>query len=161
MPYKDPEKLRESRREASRRARERAQAEDREAYLARMRDHQKKSRDNRTPEQRAEIYRKRAEWMLATGRTTATNKPSGLTREQSREVFAADPTDARHGTLNGYNNLRCRCDRCREANRSTHAEYIARRKATGQPARNFHPKPSREAVVAAGWRPPVVEGDNQ
>lgn len=25
------------------------------------------------------------------------------------------PGDPRHGTMNGYNNLRCRCDRCREA----------------------------------------------
>lgn len=25
------------------------------------------------------------------------------------------PDDARHGTTNGYRNLRCRCDRCRAA----------------------------------------------
>jgi hypothetical protein len=27
------------------------------------------------------------------------------------------PDDPRHGTVNGYNNHRCRCDRCREAQR--------------------------------------------
>jgi hypothetical protein len=31
-----------------------------------------------------------------------------------RRVLAAD--DPRHGTLNGYTNLGCRCDRCRQAN---------------------------------------------
>lgn len=25
------------------------------------------------------------------------------------------PDDPRHGTANGYNNLKCRCDRCRQA----------------------------------------------
>lgn len=30
-------------------------------------------------------------------------------------AFAADPTDPRHGTPNGYTNLRCRCDRCKKA----------------------------------------------
>lgn len=31
-------------------------------------------------------------------------------------MFQADPTDPRHGTENGYQNLHCRCDRCRTAN---------------------------------------------
>lgn len=30
--------------------------------------------------------------------------------------FQDNPDDPRHGTINGYNNLKCRCDRCRAAN---------------------------------------------
>ncbi len=36
------------------------------------------------------------------------------------DSFADDPVDPRHGTVNGYSNLRCRCDRCRAAQ----TEYI-------------------------------------
>lgn len=36
-------------------------------------------------------------------------------RAARRAAFAADPSDARHGTHNGYTNLGCRCDPCREA----------------------------------------------
>ncbi len=36
-------------------------------------------------------------------------------RAERRAAFAADPTDPRHGTHNGYTNLRCRCEPCREA----------------------------------------------
>lgn len=36
-------------------------------------------------------------------------------------AFQADPTDPRHGTLNGYQHLYCRCERCREARRSATA----------------------------------------
>ena len=33
-------------------------------------------------------------------------------------------SDPRHGTLNGYCNLACRCDLCREANRVRHRQYM-------------------------------------
>ena len=36
------------------------------------------------------------------------------------------PDDPRHGTANGYQNLGCRCDRCREAHRVAHLEYTHR-----------------------------------
>ncbi|SHX67012.1 Uncharacterised protein [Mycobacteroides abscessus subsp. abscessus] len=39
------------------------------------------------------------------------------------------PDDPRHGTPNGYNNHRCRCGPCREANRVSHAEYMQRIRA--------------------------------
>ncbi len=39
------------------------------------------------------------------------------------------PGDARHGTANGYHNLRCRCDACRKA----WATHIAKRKAERPP----------------------------
>jgi DNA mismatch endonuclease (patch repair protein) len=39
------------------------------------------------------------------------------------------PDDPRHGTTNGYGNLGCRCEPCRDANRRYHAEYRARRPA--------------------------------
>jgi hypothetical protein len=34
--------------------------------------------------------------------------------------------DPRHGTHNGYGNLKCRCAACRAANTKHHAEYMAR-----------------------------------
>ena len=37
-------------------------------------------------------------------------------------TFPAD--DPRHGTLNGYNNLRCRCQPCRDANAAWQAMYM-------------------------------------
>ena len=45
----------------------------------------------------------------------------------------ADPGDPRHGTLNGYTNLACRCDRCRAANTRYCAEIRLRRRARGCP----------------------------
>lgn len=40
------------------------------------------------------------------------------------------PDDPRHGTTNGYGNLGCRCDACREANRLSHAAYVRRARET-------------------------------
>lgn len=34
--------------------------------------------------------------------------------------------DARHGTLNGYSNLRCRCEDCKRANNVNHTDYLNR-----------------------------------
>lgn len=45
---------------------------------------------------------------------------------------ALSPDDQRHGTENGYVNLRCRCDRCREA----HATYY--REGPGLAMRRRH-----------------------
>jgi len=39
-------------------------------------------------------------------------------------------TDDRHGTLNGYIHLRCRCDKCKAANAASSRKY-ARRKTAG------------------------------
>jgi hypothetical protein len=38
-------------------------------------------------------------------------------------------SDPRHGTLNGYRNLGCRCPRCTDANRSATADYKRRSRA--------------------------------
>lgn len=38
-------------------------------------------------------------------------KPTVNTPEQMR----LDPEDPRHGTENGYSNLKCRCNRCKDA----------------------------------------------
>jgi hypothetical protein len=46
-------------------------------------------------------------------------------------VALIDPDDPRHGTANGYGNHRCRCEACRAANRASHREYIARKRASG------------------------------
>ena len=40
-----------------------------------------------------------------------------------------DPDDPRHGTINGYNTLRCRCERCKKAS----SDYSKMRKARGLP----------------------------
>jgi len=36
------------------------------------------------------------------------------------------PDDPRHGTENGYNNIKCRCERCRRAHRDYQARYMRR-----------------------------------
>ena len=35
-----------------------------------------------------------------------------------------EPDDPRHGTYNGYINLGCRCEPCREAHRVEHLRYM-------------------------------------
>ncbi len=40
--------------------------------------------------------------------------------------FWDDARDPRHGTVNGYTNLLCSCDRCREAWRVAHKAYMHR-----------------------------------
>lgn len=67
--------------------------------------------------------------------------------------------DPRHGTHNGYGNLKCRCDACREANSEWYANgpgaalkwayrarLVERGKTTGAPARDrvqaYVPRPS-------------------
>jgi hypothetical protein len=54
-----------------------------------------------------------------------------------------DPTDPRHGTTNGYRNLKCRCERCRRAN----ADDAAQRKA----ARRNAPTPRRVHGTVNGY----------
>lgn len=44
-----------------------------------------------------------------------------------------DADDPRHGTDNGYNNLRCSCDRCRAAHAQVCARYKRLRIARGCP----------------------------
>lgn len=36
------------------------------------------------------------------------------------------PADPRHGTINGYNNLYCRCQPCRDANNARQYDYMER-----------------------------------
>ena len=61
-----------------------------------------------------------------------------------------DPTDPRHGTINGYNNLGCRCRRCTDANSVSHAAYM-----------NQHPEQRAKANArgrqrwASGRQPPA------
>ncbi|MEI7715295.1 MAG: hypothetical protein WCI78_04260 [Mycobacterium sp.] len=52
--------------------------------------------------------------------------------KQARSISKLEPDDPRHGTLNGYGNHYCRCDRCKEANRVSHAEYMKRVRAAGK-----------------------------
>lgn len=44
-----------------------------------------------------------------------------------------DPDDIRHGTLNGYVNLRCRCQRCRDRWSAYQGPITRNRRACGLP----------------------------
>lgn len=46
-----------------------------------------------------------------------------------------DPADPRHGTTNGYGNLKCRCAACCQANTDAHREYMRRYRAAKRAAR--------------------------
>ena len=48
--------------------------------------------------------------------------------EPMRTVIRPGDGDARHGTVNGYGNLGCRCDDCREAHR---VKFIQHRRQPG------------------------------
>jgi len=54
------------------------------------------------------------------------------------------PDDKRHGTINGYTNLECRCDACREARRA-YAPNVAS-------VRRYRAR-KRAERIAAGWVP--------
>lgn len=60
-----------------------------------------------------------------------------MSTPEKNAAFQADPTDPRHGTMNGYNNLKCRCLRCKEAwriypnNQMHNRKYRARLAAEG------------------------------
>lgn len=68
------------------------------------------------------------------GRHVATKHPDAQTQPPtgipgkavvgSQLAFLENQSDPRHGTTNGYNNLHCRCDRCKEANRVAHHDYM-------------------------------------
>ena len=135
MPYKDPEKKRAVSAESNRRWRERFKREDPDGFREYTHAASKKHRDARTPEQREEVYRKRREWQIRTGRLDP-NKPPRVpgaprvparTHAETIAIFAADASDPRHGTANGYKNLRCRCEPCTTANASLQREYRERR----------------------------------
>jgi hypothetical protein len=44
--------------------------------------------------------------------------------------------DSRHGTVNGYGNLGCRCEACRTAHAAKHREYMAKAIAEGRIAKD-------------------------
>jgi len=46
----------------------------------------------------------------------------------NRSRIADGDGDPRHGTLNGYNNLKCRCATCRAANARYHADAMTARR---------------------------------
>jgi hypothetical protein len=56
------------------------------------------------------------------------SRPSNVRRRVRVPFDPADPGDARHGTVNGYSNLGCRCERCRTASTErARADRLARR----------------------------------
>ena len=52
--------------------------------------------------------------------------PDLAKREQRKAAFRDDPNDPRHGTANGYANLNCRCQPCRDAWAAAHDAYLNR-----------------------------------
>ena len=56
--------------------------------------------------------------------STPSKRTLGAKALAAREKFLNNPEDPRHGTTNGYGNLRCRCERCTEAWRKRHLEYM-------------------------------------
>lgn len=56
--------------------------------------------------------------------------PATLSKNAWPEGFTFDPADDRHGTGNGYGNLKCRCDECCDAN--TLARAARRERVRGQ-----------------------------
>lgn len=57
------------------------------------------------------------------------------------------PDDPRHGTPNGYNNLKCRCDRCTNAWRLRFAEYRDTYPYVAERARKREERQRRERGV--------------
>lgn len=51
-------------------------------------------------------------------RGSRTNSPD------TKRAFYRNPDDSRHGSTNGYNNLGCRCQRCKDAWAADHLRYM-------------------------------------
>ena len=106
-----------------------AQAKAR-ARAARWRERNReaiRAKDRGVTRDRSEYVRRRREAIL--GRPVVAAPP--IWRAESVAAFLADLTDSRHGTVNGYGNLGCRCDRCREANNASMRAYKKKRREAG------------------------------
>lgn len=58
------------------------------------------------------------------------SSPGMVTRKKpGRSTLTPGDGDPRHGTLNGYSNLRCRCEACRAANTAQNKRQRAERQA--------------------------------
>lgn len=53
-------------------------------------------------------------------------RPNPVAVEQRKAAFRANPADPRHGSANGYSNLNCRCQPCRDAWAARIADYYVR-----------------------------------
>jgi hypothetical protein len=140
MPYKDPAKRREVSNAAAAKWRRNFKERDPEGFREYMREAQRRWAANLSEERREEIREYHAAYRRARGipeRQPAQERQPRAPREvpprkpkrvaMTPEIFAASPDDPRHGTDNGYKNLRCRCDACRIANTASQAAYRARR----------------------------------
>ena len=63
---------------------------------------------------------------------------------EAHEAFRANLDDPRHGSLNGYSNMKCRCGRCRQANTARKPGYRA-------------PKETPVSAVSDLFDPPPLE----
>lgn len=55
--------------------------------------------------------------------------------KRARKYKPLSPDDSRHGTENGYSNLRCHCDRCKAAHAEKTREMQADRESRTPPER--------------------------
>jgi len=82
------------------------------------------------------------------------------------EDISDDPSDPRHGTVGGYNNHRCRCERCTETHRISHRLYMQesplqqrrrqdrRVEAARREAERAAERQRQAAERRANWTPP-------
>lgn len=61
-----------------------------------------------------------------------------------------DPSDPRHGTANGYNNAKCRCEKCRQA----WADYVSvqRQKREGRSKKDGSSPKHGSSATYTNWR---------
>lgn len=142
MPYKDPAKRAATSAAASKKWRERFKAEDPEGFREYTRAAQRRWIENMSDGRRQQLRdyytaRRRARGIQprpeAVPREKRERERRAAQEPRPRKVaitpaqFAADASDPRHGTVNGYKNLRCRCEMCRVANTEFQAKYRVRR----------------------------------
>ena len=66
--------------------------------------------------------------------------------------------DLRHGTINGYTNLKCRCDDCRAANARASADYV--RRNPGKRSSNYR-RVKMDAAGRSRWQGPRLPSYRQ
>ena len=85
----------------------------------------------RTPEERAALVEATKHLSLAEAAREVGVSPGAMWKWRKGPDFGRemreDPSDERHGSLNGYANYECRCVRCVKAG---HDYYVSRKKSS-------------------------------
>ena len=56
----------------------------------------------------------------------------------TKAIIVPGDGDSRHGSVNGYSNLKCRCQDCRDAHAANMRRYLAHVRSRGIPAHIEH-----------------------